>query len=109
MLSMSCSLDKNASISSSTCLANNVEETDHLMEQDKESHRVSSNSSSSPSTHFCLMTKASKVSPTLNPNISNDYEDSEDEDNSFDSLMNKSGMVQRALHKNKNAHDSFIP
>ena len=41
---------------------------------------------------------------------SNDDEENydEDKDNSFDLLMNKSGMVERALQNDKNSHDSFI-
>ena len=42
MLSMSCSLDKNTSISSSICLANNVEETEHSLEQDIDLYGASS-------------------------------------------------------------------
>ena len=70
MLSMSCCHDKNASISSNCC-ANNVEENLHSMEQDVVLNGASRDPTLS-SIAFCLMAKASKVSPTLNPNISCD-------------------------------------
>src|SRR5664279_596572 len=101
MLLMSCCLDKNASISSSVCLTNNVEETEHSMEQDMDLNGASSNSSSSSSiSHVCLMARESEVSPTLNPNISHDDE----EENDNDAYFHKKGlMVLHALSKNENA------
>ena len=84
MLDLPCSHEQNASISSS-CLSNNVEEIKHSMEQDmimNEDSRISSSSSSRA--HMCLMARGSKVSPTLDPNISskdnsNDNDDSDDD------------------------------
>ena len=79
MLGMSCCHDKNASISSNCC-ANNVEETQHPMEQDVVLNGASTDPTSS-SIAFCLMAKASKVSPTLNPNIScDDIDDGKSDD-----------------------------
>ena len=108
MLSMSCFLDKNASISSSICLTNNVEETEHSMEQDMDLNGALSNSSSSSSiTHFCLMAKASEVFPTLDPNISHDDCD-DDFDDSVSSLKEKGQIVFNALRKNKSVCSNFI-
>ena len=44
MLSMSCCHENNASISSSICMINNVEESQHLLEQDMGLNDASSNS-----------------------------------------------------------------
>ena len=82
MLAMSCCHDKNASISSSCC-ANNVEETQHSMEQDVVLNGASRDPTSS-SVAFCLMAKASKVSPTLKPNISCDNIDDGKNDDDVD-------------------------
>ena len=81
MLAMSCCHDKNASISSNCC-ANNVVETEHSMEQDVVFNGASRDPTSS-SIAFCLMAKASKVSPTLYPNMSldDDVDANDDEDN----------------------------
>ena len=63
MLALSCGHDKNASISSSCCVSNNVEETQHSLEQDMELNGASSNSSPSSSiSHLCFMARDSKVS-----------------------------------------------
>ena len=76
MLSMSCCDENNASISSSTCLSNNVEEPQHLLEQDMELNGASSNSSPSSSiSHFCFMARDSKVSSPLEPSTSCDDDD----------------------------------
>src|SRR5664279_88125 len=103
---------KNASTSSIICLANNVEETKHSMEQDMQWNEAPKNiSSSSVISHFCLMARESKVSPTLIPNIShddNDDDNSEDEDDNDASLFDKGEMVHRALVKNKNACANFL-
>ena len=82
MLPMSCCHENNTSISSSTCVANNVEDFQLLLEQDMDLNGASSNSSSSLSiTHVCLMAKASEVSSTLNPDVShNDDNDEENDD-----------------------------
>jgi hypothetical protein len=49
------------------------------------------------------MSRASKVTPTLEPNISSDYEneDNEEEDDDLASLIEKSEMFFLAIHKNK--------
>jgi len=82
MLAISCCHDKNASISSNCC-ANNVEETQHSMEQDVVLNGASRDPSSSSIVALCLMAKGLKVSPTSNPNMSldDDVDDDEHEDN----------------------------
>ena len=77
MFTMSCCHDKNAYMSSNCC-ANNVEETQHPMEQDVVLNGASTDPTSS-SIVFCLLAKASKISPTLNPNISCDDGKSDDD------------------------------
>ena len=107
MLAISCCHDKNASISLNCC-ANNVEETQHPMEQDVVLNGASRDPTSS-SIAFCLMARASKASPTLNPNIScddNDDDNDDDVDNDEDndnvaSLKIKGEMIFKALHKKK--------
>ena len=116
MLAMSCCHDKNASISSSCC-ANNVEETQHSMEQDVVLYDASRDPISS-SIAFCLMAKASKVSPASNPDIScdddvDDDKDDADEENDEEndnvaSLKIKGEMIFKALHKNKIARSNFM-
>ncbi|KAE8794177.1 zinc knuckle family expressed [Hordeum vulgare] len=72
--------------------------------------------SSSIVTHFCLMAKASKLSPTLNPNISlddDDDNDNEDDDNdeksdNIASLKFKGEMIFKSLDKNKLACSNFM-
>ncbi|KAE8787712.1 hypothetical protein D1007_38318 [Hordeum vulgare] len=61
------------------------------------------------------MAKASKVSPSLNPNISHDddVDDNEDEDNDEESdniapLQIKGEMIFKAPHKNKIARSNFM-
>ncbi|KAE8766816.1 hypothetical protein D1007_61914 [Hordeum vulgare] len=61
------------------------------------------------------MTKASKVSPTLNPNVSHDddVDDNEDENNDEESdiiasLKIKSEMIFKSLYKNKLACSNFF-
>ena len=84
MVAMSCCPDKNASISLNCC-ANNVDEDQHSMEQDVVLNSASRDPTSS-SIAFCLMAKASKVSPTLNPNIScDDIDDDKNNDDDVDS------------------------
>jgi hypothetical protein len=80
MLALSSGHDKNASISSSLCVANNVEETRDSIGQDKVLIGASSNSSSSSSlgSHICLMARDSKVTPSLEPTISSDHEEEDD-------------------------------
>ena len=113
MLAMSCCHDKNASISSNCC-ANNVEETQHSMEQDVGFNGASRDPTSS-SIAFFLMARESKVSPTLNTNMSldddvnaNDDEDNDEENNNVASLKTKGEMIFKALHKNKIARSNFM-
>jgi hypothetical protein len=63
MLALSCGREKNASISSSLCVANNIEETRDSMGQDKVLIEASSNLSSSSSLgpNICLIARDSKV------------------------------------------------
>src|SRR5664279_5901740 len=84
------------------------------MEQDVNLSGASINISS-PSTisHFCLMAQASKVSPTLNPNVSNeddvnDNDDDDDDDDNDASLMEKGKMIHHVLYENKNACANFL-
>ena len=101
---MSCCHENNSSISSSICVANNVEESQHLLEQDMDLNGASSNSSSSLSTtHFCLMAKDSEVSPTSNPNCDDEDEDSHEEGFDFESLTKMGEMVLGALPKGSKA------
>ncbi|KAE8804765.1 hypothetical protein D1007_19180 [Hordeum vulgare] len=86
------------------------------MEQDVAMNDASRDpTSSSIVSHFCLMAKASKVSPTLNPNISHDdnVDDNVDEDNdpesdNIASLKLKGEMISKALHKNNLARSNFM-
>ena len=106
MLSMSCCHKNNASISSSACMTNNVEESQHLLEQDMDLNGDSSNSSSSLSTtHFCLMARDSKVSPPLEPSTPCDVvdEDSYEEHMDVESITKKGKIVFGALPKGSNA------
>ena len=61
MLAISCCHDKNACVSSSPCVTNNVDETQPLMKQDMNLSDASTNGSSS-STIFCLMAKSDRKS-----------------------------------------------
>ena len=86
MLPMSCCHANNTFISFSTCVANNVEESQLLLKQDMYLNGASSNSSSSLSiTHICLMAKASEVSSILNPDAS--HNDDNDEENDIFLLL----------------------
>ena len=113
MLAMSCCHNTNASISSSLCDANIIEETEDTLGQDKVLNGASRNSSSSPSldSYICLMARASKVTRSLEPNISCDDEDDdseEDNDDDIASLNEKGKMIFHALRKNKNACSNFV-
>ncbi len=82
------------------------------MEQDVVLDGASRDPTSS-SIAFCLMAKALKVSPTLNPNIScddiNDGRSVDDVDyDDVASLKIKGEMVFKALHKNKIARSNFM-
>jgi hypothetical protein len=63
----------------------------------------SNSSSSSIASHICLMARASKVTPTWEPNICSDdeNEDNEEEDDDLASLFEKSEMFFHAIRKNK--------
>ncbi|KAE8815969.1 hypothetical protein D1007_06507 [Hordeum vulgare] len=86
------------------------------MEQDVALNDASRDpTSSSIVTHFCLMAKASKVSPTLNYNISHDDdvddngdEDNEKESDNIASLKIKGEMIFKSLYKNKLACSNFL-
>ncbi|KAE8799969.1 hypothetical protein D1007_24594 [Hordeum vulgare] len=57
------------------------------------------------------MAKASKVTPTLNPNISHDDdvdEDNDEESDNIASLKLKGEMIFKALHKNNLARSNFM-
>jgi hypothetical protein len=57
---------------------------------------------------MCPMARSSKVTPTLEPNISgNDDEDNEEEDDDFSSLIEKSEMFFHAIRRNKIACSYF--
>jgi hypothetical protein len=107
MLALSCGYGKNASISSSLCVANNIEETRDSMGQDKVLIEASCNSSSSSSLgpNTCLMARDSKVTPTLEPNLSSD---NEEEDDDVASLKKKGEIVFRAIGKKKIACSNFV-
>ena len=84
------------------------------MEQDVVLNGASTDPSSS-SIAFCLMAKASKVSPTLNPYMSldddvnaNDDEDNDEDNDNVASLKIKGEMIFKALHKNKIARSNFM-
>ena len=100
MLAMPCCHDKNASISSSCCVSNNVEETNDSMGHDKVLNGASRNSSSPPSldSHICLMARSS--------NLSDDEDDGNEEDD-IASLNKKGEIVFHTLHKNKIACSNF--
>ena len=112
MLVLSCCHDKNASISSSTCVANHVEETEDSMGQDMVLNEATNTISSSPSsgTHLCLMARDSKVTPTLEPITSCDEEDVDnvEEEIDIDDLYEKGEIVYRALVKNNIACSNFV-
>ncbi|KAE8821545.1 hypothetical protein D1007_00323 [Hordeum vulgare] len=86
------------------------------MEQDVDLNNASRDpTSSSIVTHFCLMAKVSKVSPTLTPIIShdddvdvNEDEDNDEESDNIASLKLKGEMIFKALHKNKLACTNFM-
>ena len=88
-------------------MANNVEESQRLLEQDMDLNGASRNSSSSSSiTHFCLMARDSKVSLPLEPSTSCDNEDEDYyglKENDIESLKEKSEMVFGALPKGSKA------
>jgi hypothetical protein len=69
----------------------------------------SNSSSSSIASHICLMAMASKVTPTLEPNISSDdeNEDIEEEDDDLASLIENSELFFHAIRKNKIACSYF--
>ena len=109
MLDMSCCHEQNASISSCCLLANNVEETEHSMEQDKimnEDSRISSSSFSGA--HMCLMEKGSKVTPTLIPNASSNDESDDDDDLEEYALIAKLHKVRISLRGESRAQFEYL-
>jgi hypothetical protein len=88
-------------------VANNVEESQLLLEQDMDLNGASSNSSSSSSlgSHICLMARDSKVTPSLEPNISSD---NEEEDDDVASLRKKGEIVFHAIGKKKIDCSNFV-
>ncbi|KAK1647190.1 hypothetical protein QYE76_064995 [Lolium multiflorum] len=109
MLALSCGHDKNASFSSSICVTNNVEKTEDTMGQDKILDGASTTSSSSShGSYTCLMAKASKVSPSLEPYLSSDDEDDDMEGLNVASLNKLGESVFHALHKKKFACSNFV-
>ena len=111
MLALSCGHDKNASISSSCCVTNNVEETKDSIGQDKILKGASSNSSSlSHGSHICLMAKGSTVSPTMEPNIycGDKDEDEYEEEDWVVSLRDNGKNVFKVLCKDKIASSHFF-
>jgi hypothetical protein len=97
---------KNAPISSSTFVANNVEESQLLLGQDMDLNGASSNSSSSSlGSHICLMARDSKVTPSLEPTISSDNEEENDD---VASLRKKGEIVFHAIGKKKIASSNFV-
>ena len=111
MLALSCGHDKNASISSSCCVTNIVEETKDSIGQDKILKGASSNSSSlSHGPHICLMAKGSTVPPTMEPNMSrgDKDEDEYEEEDWVVSLRDKGKSVFKVLYKDKIASSHFF-
>jgi len=111
MLALSCGHDKNASISSSCCVSNNVEETKDSIGQDKILKGTSSNSSSlSHGPHICLMAKGSTVPPTMEPNMSrgDKDEDEYEEEDWVVSLRDKGKSVFKVICKDKIASTHFF-
>ncbi|KAE8800256.1 hypothetical protein D1007_24245 [Hordeum vulgare] len=83
------------------------------MEQDVALNDASRDpTSSSIVSHFCFMAKASKVSPTLNPNISldddddNEYNDEESDNIAYSKF--KGEMIFKSLYKNKLVCSNFM-
>src|SRR5664279_3304339 len=62
---------------------------------------------SSSKVHMCLVARGSKVTPTLNPNISRNDESDDDEEEIDDNFMHELGMVYASLHGNTNARAKF--
>ncbi|KAK1602282.1 hypothetical protein QYE76_008131 [Lolium multiflorum] len=108
MLLLSCCHNEDTLLSSSIC-ANNVEETKDTMGQDKILDGASRNSSSSSlhGSYTCLMAKASKVSPSLEPYLSSDDEDDDMEGLNVASLNKLGESVYHALPKKKLARSNF--
>src|SRR3954462_9873233 len=116
MLMLSCCHDKNASISSSACVANHIEENEDSMGQVKVLKRDTSAISSSPSygSHMCLMAKGTKVT-SLDPIISHDDDDEVENDNDdyrskydITSIKKMGEVVYSALYKNKIASSNLL-
>src|SRR5664279_4070970 len=62
---------------------------------------------SSSKVNMCLMARGSKVTPTLNPNISRNDESDDDDEEIDDNFMHELGMVYASLRGNTNARAKF--
>jgi hypothetical protein len=80
------------------------------MGQDKilDGASITSSSSSSHDSYTCLMAKASKVSPSLEPYLSSDDEDDDMEELNVASLNMMGELVFHALHDKKFACSNFM-
>ena len=108
ILDIPCGHNTNASISSSCCVSNNIEETEYLVGLDKVLNGSSNiNSSSSLGSHFCLMARESKVTSLTSIHDEDDIDDIDEDDNDA-SLLEKGEMVHHALVKNKIACANFL-
>jgi hypothetical protein len=98
MLIVSCCHHTNASISSSICDANHIEETEESLGQDKVLNGASSISSSSSShgSHICLMARSSNHN-----DVEKNGEDEENKEDYIEYLNKKRKVVFDALHNNK--------
>jgi hypothetical protein len=105
MLIVSCCHDTNASISSSPCDTNHIEENKDFLGQDKVLNGASSNSSSSSSngSHICLMSRSSNHS-----DVEDNGEDEYNEEDYINSLNKKGKIVFHALRNNKNVFPNFF-
>jgi hypothetical protein len=105
ILIASCCHDTNASISSSLCDANHIEETGDSLGQDNVLNRASSNysSSSSHGSHICLMSMSSNHSE-----VEDNGEDDDNEEDYITSLNKKGKVILDALHNNKNILPNFF-
>ena len=94
MLALSYSNDKNACVSSNSCMNINVEETQLIVEQDLNLSSSKINYPSS-STHHCLMAKSSSSNDNNNDDDNNDEEDDVEKVNAM--LQNKGLMILKTL------------
>ena len=77
---------------------------------DSEVPSSSNGASSTPIIHMCLMARGSKVTPTLNPNISlndeSDDDDNDDDEDDNNAFLHEMGIVYASLRGNNNARAS---